>query len=95
MAHQAPTDETLADLLDDWAKREGLNDSDIASALGYSAPAILHWRKNHSTPVAKKWPLIAKLSGRTIEEVACAIARGVKPVPRRRHTATVTTRTGM
>ncbi len=81
--------ETLADILNGL----GLEDVAIGEKLGYTGMAVNHWRNLRSVPSAKVWNRIAQLSGRTIEDIACAIARGVKPVPGRVANATVATRT--
>ncbi len=92
MPATTPATETLSDILDQWAKRDQLSDEQIGNALGYSGPAVGHWRNQRSVPNAKVWGAIARMTGRTVEEIACAIARGVQRVPARRASATVASR---
>ncbi len=76
------TTETLVDILDELTAAGVTNDA-IGDAVGKTGQAVIHWRTGRIVPGHKCWGLLAKLSGRTIEDIACAIARGVKPVPRR------------
>lgn len=80
--------ETLKDILTELMERENLSDAALGQALGgYSDTAVLHWRQLRSVPNVKVWHRLAWLSGRTIEQIACAIARSAKPVPARRRSA--------
>jgi transcriptional regulator with XRE-family HTH domain len=83
-------DETMAALLTRWAKSESLTDEQLARTLGVSLPTISHWRCGHSAPNWNKWHLIADRSGRSVEDIALAIARGVKSLTATSDDATAT-----
>lgn len=80
--------ETLPDILTEMIDVRGMPAEMIGGALGVSGMAVHYWRQNRSVPNAKTWPRLAKLSGRTVEDIACAIARGVKRLPARPSRAT-------
>ncbi len=71
--------EDIGTLLGRWQRRESLTDEEIAARLGVSRQMLHHWRVGTSAPNRNRWPLIAERTGKTIEQVAVAVAQGVKP----------------
>jgi transcriptional regulator with XRE-family HTH domain len=69
---------SLDALLADWQQRDGLTDEEAAAKLGVSKQMVHQWRREISAPNRRKWELIAERVGCTIDDVALAIANGVK-----------------
>lgn len=91
MATHRRNGETLRDLLNGWAEREHMSDGALIMQLGISLSTLANWRTGASAPPPNKWPLIADRTGRTMEDIALSIARGVKSLSASVNDATATT----
>lgn len=69
----------LTGIIAKWQRREGINDRQAAAMLGVSVSMLGQWRAGSSAPNRNRWPLIAERCGLSVEQVAVAVAQGVKP----------------
>lgn len=68
----------FAALVTDWQSRLVLTNSEAAALLGVTTDAIVKWRGGSSAPSRVKWRAVARTLGLSVEDLAVAIAQGVK-----------------